>query len=124
MLKIFVLVTLLLVTASNAQATAEVTEVPKEVQQRVEDALDKLSLFAGLSEEQRAQLEPIMLDMLLQARVTIQDTETPLETKRLHLGTLLQTTRFHIEPLLTESQRAGFGMVWGRVSGQVMERLE
>jgi hypothetical protein len=98
--------------------------IPDEVQQRVDSALDKLSLVAGLSEEQRSQIEPIMLDMLLQARVILQDTETPIETRQLQLEQLLEATRLQIEPFLTPSQNAGFGLVWGRVSAEVMARLE
>jgi hypothetical protein len=98
--------------------------IPDEVQQRVNNALDKLSLLAGLTEEQRTQIEPLMLDMLLQARMIIQDTITPLETRQEQMTTLLETTRLHIEPLLTTTQQAGFGLVWGRVSAEVIGRLE
>jgi hypothetical protein len=109
------------------QATSESPEevdIPKEMQQRVDAAMNRLSQIAGLSDEQRSQIEPILLEMLLQARVVIQDTATSVETRQIQLEALLETTRQQIEPLLSETQRAGFGMVWGRVSQEVMERLE
>lgn len=99
-------------------------ETPDKVQKRVDAAMDRLSQVAGFSEEQRSQIEPLMLEMLLQARPIIQDTATPIETRQIQLEELLESTRLKIEPLLTESQNMGFGIVWNQVSKQVMERLE
>lgn len=110
----------------TAQTAPEETasEIPPEVQERVDKAMDRLSQVAGLNEEQRSGIEPIMLEMLLQARVIIQDTATPVETRQEQMTVLLETTRAQIEPLLTPSQQMGFGLVWGRVSAEVMGRLE
>lgn len=110
----------------TAQTSSEETasEVPPEVQERVDKAMNRLSQVAGLSEEQRGQIEPMILEMLLQARVVIQDTATPLEARREDMTILLETTRTQIEPLLSDSQKADFDMVWSRVSEGVMGRLE
>jgi hypothetical protein len=110
----------------TAQTSSEeaASEILPEVQERVDKAMNRLSQVAGLSEEQRNQIEPIMLEMLLEARIIIQDTETPLETRQEQMTLLLETTRAQIEPLLTPSQYMGFGLVWGRVSAEVMGRLE
>jgi hypothetical protein len=107
----------------TAQTTSE-SEIPAEIQERVDKAIDRLSQVASLSGEQRSRIEPLMLEMLLQARVIIQDTTTPLETRQDQIATLLETTRLHIEPLLTQSQQEGFDMVWNRVSEGVMGKLE
>lgn len=120
MLKIFSLILglSLSIVTSNAQ---ESSEIPEEILQRVDTAMNRLEQFAGLNEEQYASIEPMML---LQARVIIQNIATPLETRQTQLEELLETTRLQIEPLLTETQKAGFGMVWNQVSQQVMEKLE
>jgi hypothetical protein len=90
----------------TAQTASEGTasEIPPEVQERVDKAMNRLSQVAGLSKEQCGQIEPIMLEMLLKARVIIQDTEAPLETQQEQMTTLLEPTRTQIEPLLTTSQ--------------------
>jgi hypothetical protein len=109
----------------TAQTTSEAeTKIPAEAQKRVDKAMNRLSQFAGLSEEQNSQIEPLLLEMLLQARIIIQDTTTPLETRQAQMTILLETTRLQIEPLLTQSQQAGLGMVWSRISAEVMARLE
>ena len=100
------------------------TEIPAEVQERVDKAMDRLSQVAGLRDEQRSGIEPLILEMLLQARVIIQDTATPLETRQEQMTVLLETTRTQIEPRLENTKKAGFDMVWNRVSEGVMGRLE